>query len=182
MKTLLDSAKTFLKYSNQVLGISHIYMPPKAVSMLPKDIDSKKVFNFYLWPGVQCLPFESRIIEGKSIRTLFVFLTNRSQFEVELKNQTGMVSKMNQALGGQDSDLMVGWLTPNSEIDFFSLISKWTHPIRIILFRDEATNKSAIYDSGAHKILETVSPLLDISDNGRKRIVWNEFKRLLAAT
>ncbi len=182
MKTQFDSVKSFLKYSQQVLGVAHIYEASKSTEMPASKADNRKVFNFYLWPGVQYSSFDRQVVENNSIRTLFVFLTTNPQFETILKNQTEMVSKMNQALGGRDSDFIVGWLTPNSEVDFFSVVSEWVQPVRIILFRDEASANSSIYDSGAHKILETISPLIDINDNTRKRTVWNDFKRLLAST
>ncbi len=182
MNTQFDSVKSFLKYSQQVLGVSHIYEASKTTEMPASEGGNRKLFNFYLWPGVQYSSFDRQLVESKSIRTLFVFLTTISQFEILLRNQTEMVSKMNQALGGNDSDFMVGWLTPNSEVDFFSIVSEWEQPVRIILFRDEANVKSSVYDSGAHRILETISPFTDMSDSSRKRIVWNDFKRLLAST
>lgn len=190
MKTASEYIKSYLEFAHQVLGVSNIYRLQTLTNTKVLDDEKKKIFNFYFWPEV--LPgqvkiwkdfhFDKQVLESSSYRTLFIFFSKNDRFDYILKNQSEMIAKMNLALGTSDKDLLIGWVTPNAEIDFFSVISEQTKPLQIIFFRDKVETKKIIYNSGAHRILETLSPLVDPNDRARKRYIWNDFKRLLAST
>jgi hypothetical protein len=184
MIIITENIKSYLKYSLRVLGVSNIYKPSSShiVNALPSTSDSekKKIINFYMWSDLNVIALDKSVFEKGVIRSVFVFFTTVNNFDNLLKDNAGMITKMHQALGGLDQQFLVGWLSPNSEIDFFSTVAELETPLRIVIYRDEVSSNPSIYKSGAHTILETLSPLTDINDMGRKRFVWNDFKRLLA--
>lgn len=182
MRTTSDYIKTYLEFSRRVLGISQIYESSNKDLVSAPDADKKKIFNFYFWPQVKFTSFSKELFVSHSIRTIFVFFSDQNDFESQLKRHSEMVAKMNQALGGDPQELLVGWITPNVEREFFSVISQWANPLRIIFFRQQSMIQETIIESGPHRILETLSPLTDVNDTNRKRMIWNDFKRLMAFT
>lgn len=187
MKNTAENIKTFLKYSHHVLGISHVFQTTSATP----EADEKRIFNFYYWPESKMwkeFSLSAQEFHKKSFQNLFVFINDENRFESRMHDCSEMISKMNQALGGADRTLLMAWITANAEHDFFQIVSQWPSSLKIIIFREEVAkseseNKSEnelLYMSGAHKVLETVSPLVDPNDQGRKRRVWNDFKKLLA--
>lgn len=185
IKTAADNIKTYLKFTNQVLGVSHIFTSTSKEAESAIDTEKKKIFNFYLWPENRAwteYSFENPLRDISRFQTVFVFFSYDPDFENHMRTQTEMLSKMNQALGGNDHNLLMAWLSPNTERDFFEKSSVWKTPLRIVLFRDEISTAETIYKSAAHTVLETLSPLGDPNDQQRKRFVWNDFKRLLATS
>lgn len=183
MKSTSNNIKTYLKFSCRVLGISNIYARP-ATDVTAPVAEIKKASQFYFWPDVNAVSFNKQLFEHSAIHTVFVFFTTQNQFENRLHSHVEMISKMHGVLGGIDGELLVGWATPNSEIDFFSVVAQQIKPLRIVFFRDTSKEKTpardSIYLSGVHTILETLSPLENPNDMDRKRLVWNDFKRMLA--
>lgn len=180
MKIAAENIKTYLKFSHQVLGVSHIFQSAQEAIVA----DSKKIFNLYYWPESKMwkeLPQSAPEIHKKSFRNIFVFISEQNQFELRMQENTEMISKMNQALGGADRELLLAWISSNSERDLFEALAQWPSPLKVVLFREDEIAKESLYASGPHTVLETVSPLVDPNDQGRKRTVWNDFKRLLAA-
>lgn len=183
MKTLAENIRTYLKFNHQVLGVSHIYTSTKNEADPALNTDKKKIFNFYLWPENRVwseYSFENPLRDIRLFQNVFIFFSHDTSVETRLRNQSEMLSKMNQALGGNDHGLLIGWVSANAEREVFEKIAQWTTPLRIVFFRDDVTAVETLYTSGPHKVLETVSPLADPNDQQRKRLVWNDFKRLLA--
>lgn len=182
VKVPSNNIKNYLQFTHQVLGVSRIYPPSVKTLVSNVDAENRKEFNFYFWPNVTATTFNKQTLEAHTIRTIFVFFTTQNHFENQLKTQVEMISKMNGVLGGVDGDLMVAWVTPNAEVDFFSVVAQWELPLQLILFRTDVSVRETVYTSGVHTILETLSPLDNPNDLNRKRLVWNDFKRLLAFT
>ncbi len=184
MKTTTENIKTYLKFTHQVLGVSHIFRSAAKEAESELDTQKKKIFNFYFWPENKAwseFSFDNQSNDLKNrFQNVFVFFSDDADFETRMRTQSEMLSKMNQALGGHDHNVLLAWLSPNAERDFFEKAVHWTSPFKIVFFRNEITAKETIYTSGRHKVLETLSPLVDPNDQQRKRIVWNDFKRLLA--
>ncbi|GEM_PF-2810982 len=183
MKNSAENIKNYLKFTHQVLGVSHIFRSaPKSAEATP-DALKKKIFNFYSWPESRAwteFSFQNQTNDLGRFQNIFIFFSNETGFETKMREQSEMLSKMNQALGGTDYKLLLGWLSSNAEREFFEHLARWKAPVRIVFFRDELSVEESIYSSGPHSILETLSPLADPNDQQRKRFVWNDFKRLLA--
>ncbi|MBL7545871.1 MAG: hypothetical protein JNL11_18785 [Bdellovibrionaceae bacterium] len=184
MKFTAENLKNYLKYTHQVLGVSHIFQSNSVpIEAVQESVDRTKIFKFYYWPQAQTwVDFSLDDLEKKAmVQTLFVFFSTHSEFQGHLQNQTELISKMNQALGGTDRCLLIAWLSPNGERDLFSMLSQWVSPLKVVLFRQETGTQDAIYASGPHSILETLTPMNDPSDKARKRYIWNDFKRWMAS-
>lgn len=183
MKNADENIKNYLKFTQHVLGVSHIFRSATQSAETTPDTEKKKIFNFYSWPENRAwteFSFANQTNDSGRFQNIFIFFSNEIQFEIKMREQSEMLSKMNQALGGTDYKLLLGWLSPNAEREFFEHIARWKTPVRIVFFRDELSAEETIYSSGPHTILETLSPLVDPNDQQRKRFVWNDFKRLLA--
>lgn len=185
MKTTPENIKTYLKFTHQVLGVSHIFKSATNKAGAALETEKKKIFNFYFWPENRAwseFSFENQSVDLKNrFQNVFVFFSEDAEFETRLRKESEMLSKMNQALGGHDHNILMGWLSPNAERDFIEKTAQWSSSFRIVFFRDEIKSKETIYLSGPHKVLETLSPIENPNDQQRKRFVWNDFKRLLAA-
>lgn len=184
MKFTENPIKTYLKYTHQVLGVSHIFSSTnKSADVAIADTTKKKIFNFYNWPEGRVwreFAFDGSFQNANTIQTLFVFFSEQPDFENRIKDQTEMIAKMNQALKGNDSELAIAWLSPNAERDFFEALSKWTVALKVVLFRPGTIAKESMYASGTHKILETLTPIENPNDQNRKRQVWNDFKQWMS--
>tara|TARA_B110001454_G_scaffold219202_1_gene251935 strand:- start:13167 stop:13727 length:561 start_codon:yes stop_codon:yes gene_type:complete len=184
MKTTTENIKTYLKFTHQVLGVSHIFTPASNEADAVLGIEAKKIFNFYFWLENRAwseFSFDNQSSDLKTrFQNVFVFFSDDTDFETRMRGQSEMLSKMNQAIGGHDHNVLLAWLSPNAERDFFARAAQWSFPLRIVFFRETSTAQETIYSSGPHKVLETLSPLVDPNDQQRKRFVWNDFKRLLA--
>ncbi|MBL7557143.1 MAG: hypothetical protein JNM24_15060 [Bdellovibrionaceae bacterium] len=183
MKNAAENIKNYLKFTHHVLGVSHIFRSVSSSAEATLDTEKKKIFNFYSWPENRAwteFSFTHQANETGRFQNIFIFFSNEMSFEIKMREQSEMLSKMNQALGGTDYKLLLGWLSPNTEREFFENMARWKTPVRIVFFRDELSTEETIYTSGPHKVLETLSPLGDPNDQQRKRFVWNDFKRLLA--
>jgi hypothetical protein len=188
MKNSIENVKTYLKYSHQVLGISHIFKASNkqadAENDLGKDAKAKKIFNIYFWPETKIwreFLLDRPAQERAPFQTLFVFFSADLEFETHMKSNTEMLAKMNQALGGKDFNLLIAWVSENAERDLFAALAQWSKPLKVVLFRDEILAKETMYSSGQHKILETLTPLANPADTDRKRFIWNDFKRWMAS-
>lgn len=185
MKISAENIKNYLKFTHQVLGVSHIFTSSNVLAEKIAESEKKKIFNFYHWPAQKTwteFSLENQTSALGKFQNVFIFFSDESKFENSMRSQTELLSKMNQALNGQDSNLLLGWLSSNAERDFFEKAAQWTTPLRIIFFRDDVSSKDTLYTSGLHRILETLTPLTDPNDQQRKRHIWNDFKRLLAVT
>lgn len=183
MKNTTENIKNYLKFTHHVLGVSHIFRSASHSAESASDSDRKKIFNFYSWPENRAwteISVNAQTNDLNRFQNVFIFCTSETDFETKMREQSEMLSKMNQALGGTDYKLLMGWLSPNTEIEFLKKLASWKNPVKVVFFRDELSIAETIYASGIHKILETLSPLKDPSDQERKRFVWNDFKRLLA--
>ena len=191
MKTISDQIKSYLNFSTRVLGISHVYITTEASVVVEK----KKIMRAYYFnektQGSLENPleikdeimFESSFFLEKSIRTIFVFSSHEKEFDQQLWANSELIFKMNQSLSKESNqtrhDLVVAWLTPHAELDFFSFLDQSRSSFEVVFFRDEVSRKETIYNHGGHRILETLSPLSDPGNIAIKRHVWNDFKRFM---
>lgn len=183
MKNRTENIKNYLKFTHQALGVYYIFRSGDKSTQASLGAERKKIFNFYSWPENRIwteFSFDTKSNGFGRFQIIFIFFSSEVDFEIKMREQSEMLSKMNQALGGMDYKLLLGLLSPGAEGDFFENISQWKMPVRVVFFREEIFVAETIYGYGPHKILETLSPLVNPNDQERKRHVWNDFKRLLA--